>query len=201
MASIQPPLSLPVSATQFSKPIHSVAGPQEKKGQQKGRRSKGRARSSSSSSTDSHRQSSDSESSSSSSTSELSASSQSSWNEPAAELRGKGRTWRQGKKRVSSSESDISDSDSGSTKIRTVYCKIRHLAHSSLATVFQVYKIVIIGLSNEFSLYVQLLDRHTSFSYWLSFLPDGPRPPNSPPSLLTCILKDSSPKVSYSQSL
>ena len=43
--------------------------------------------------------------------------------------------------------------------------------------------------------FMQSLDRHTAFSYWLSFLPDGPRPPNSTPSLLTCLLKDPTPKV------
>ena len=42
----------------------------------------------------------------------------------------------------------------------------------------------------------QKLDRQTSFTYWRSFLPDCPRPPNSPPSLLTCIIKDPTPKVS-----
>lgn len=45
----------------------------------------------------------------------------------------------------------------------------------------------------------QALDHHTAFSYWLSFLPDGPRPPNSPPLLLTCLLKDPIPRVSVSQ--
>ncbi len=42
---------------------------------------------------------------------------------------------------------------------------------------------------------LQVLDHQATFSYWFSFLPDAPRPPNSSPSLLTCILKDPLPKV------
>ena len=51
-------------------------------------------------------------------------------------------------------------------------------------------------LFSSFYRSLQKLDRQTSFTYWRSFLPDCPRLPNSPPSLLTCIIKDPTPKVS-----
>lgn len=188
ISSIQPPLAIPHSSAQPSpklRPMHSMAGPQERKPQGKKRnrnRSKTKAKHSTDSgsrtgSDDSSRQSSDSESSSSASASEVLLPPRGGAQQEGddATMR-KGKEWRHGKRGVSSSEGEVSDSDTGSAKFKTVLSKIRHQTLSCLALVFQ------------------LLDRHTAFSYWLSFLSDGPRPPNSPPLLLTCLLKDPVPK-------
>ncbi|XP_064392489.1 HEAT repeat-containing protein 6-like isoform X3 [Halichondria panicea] len=88
---------------------------------------------------------------------------------PSVSFGGRGCSW-------SSSESDVSDSEPAPSQIKVVHGKIRHLAFSCLTAVFKS------------------LDTHTKFSFGLTFLPDGPRPPNSPPSLMTCVLKDPLPK-------
>ena len=200
MSAIQPPLPVPSPPSQPSakaRPIHSVAGPQERKCQGKGRGAKNRRKQArkrtDSGSDDSSRQSSDSESSSGGSSASELSSSLLRWGREGAEsaaARGRGgRRWgrrgggsggaQQRGVGSGSSEGEVSadNSDAGSVKLKGVQSKIRHQALSSLALLFQ------------------LLDRHTAFSYWLSFLPDGPRPPNSPPLLLTCLLKDHAPKV------
>ena len=197
--SIQPPLTVPQllpRSSPKSRVMRSVAGPQERQSQGKGRHhSKKKSKAAKTgSSDDSSQQSSDSESSSSTSESSLPQWSRGICHERAVTKR---KNWGRGRRGVSSSESDVSDSDSGSTELKAVQSKIRYQSLSSLQLIFQVYMItVIFDSSRPFVRPHQLLDHHTSFSYWLSFLPDGPRPPNSPPLLLTCILKDPIPKVS-----
>ena len=48
---------------------------------------------------------------------------------------------------------------------------------------------------------IKSLDRHSAFSYGLPFLPDSPRAPSSPPTLLTCLCKDPVHKVSCDMTL
>lgn len=128
--------------------MYSVAGPQERRAQGKGKnRGKTKATKGDSAakvcSDDSGVQSSDSESSSSS-TSEaslLQLSAQPAQQHQSADSRRGGKSWRQGyvrTKGASSSESEVSDSDTGSKKLRTVSSKIRHEALSCLAVMFQV---------------------------------------------------------------
>lgn len=207
MASIQPPLAIPSRSPSQqpaqSKPVHSVAGPQDRRAQGGGKgRSRNKAKKgkrgepdSKTSSDESGRQSSDSESLSGASEMSLSR-----WSTQRGDgARQKGRSWQQGRKGiVSSSESEISDGDAtGSSRFKSVWSKIRHEALSCLAVLFQVCSPSIVEalLTPYLLMMSQVLDRHTAFSYWLSFLPDGPRPPNSPPLLLTCVLKDPVPKV------
>lgn len=208
IASIQPPLAVPQPAPN-ARPMHSVAGPQERRGQGKTRkRNRTKAKGDSGSRTaldESGRQSSDSESSSTSG----SEGSLLRW----AGLEGgghshKGKDWSYGRKGVSSSEGEVSDGDAGSAKLKSVLSNVRHQALSCLTMVFQVsdctvrLKALLSCSANtkpedkDYSATIlQMQNRHTAFSYWLSFLPDGPRPPNSPPLLLTCLLKDPVPKV------
>ena len=56
-------------------------------------------------------------------------------------------------------------------------------------------------LTSTLRLPLQALSPRNTFCYWQSFLPDGPRLPNSPPSLLSCALRDPSHKVGHSESL
>ena len=152
MASIQPPLAIPPQSPSHlhakSKPMHSVAGPQERRTQGGG---KGRGRNkakrkgkgdpdSKTSSDESGRQSSDSESSSGASESSLLQwSTQLHHHQHGSKQ--KGRSWHQQGRRgvASSSESEVSDSDvTGSTKLKSVWSKIRHQALSCLALLFQV---------------------------------------------------------------
>lgn len=140
MASIHPPLSIPPqSPTQSSKLTHSVAGPQERLGQGKIKsRNKSKEKSGSrTGSDDSSQQSSDSESS----TTSLSALQQS----PKSHERGRGRSrrqnWRHEGRSMSSSDSDVSDSNADYAKMKAVWSKIRHQALSCLALVFQVSRL------------------------------------------------------------
>lgn len=149
MASIQPPLSIPPprppAAGARAKPVHSVAGPQERQshgGRGKGKsrnkaRGKGRGDSEAKASSDeSNRQSSDSESSSGVSETSLPQWSghQGEWSKQR-----KGRSWQQGRGVVSSSESEVSDNDAaGSNKVKLVWSKIRYEALSCLAVLFKV---------------------------------------------------------------
>lgn len=138
VASIQPPLTIPQPAPN-TRPMHSVAGPQERRGQGKGKnRTKTKHKGGSGSRTGSDwtgRQSSDSESSSAS----ASEGSLLRWAglESAGYSR-KGKDWSHGRKGVSSSDGEVSDSDTGSAKFKTVLSKIRHEALSCLTLVFQV---------------------------------------------------------------
>ena len=144
VSSIQPPLPIPqTSGAPKSRPMHSVAGPQERRPQGKGGRNRSKAKtkcpvgeqSSLPASEESCRQSSDSETSSSSA-SEVSLSQWAGLDGNDRPLKGKG--WSHGKKGVSSSEGEVSDSDAGSAKFKTVLPQIRHQALSCLALIFQV---------------------------------------------------------------
>ena len=44
---------------------------------------------------------------------------------------------------------------------------------------------------------LQGLDRQATFSYGLPLLPDAPRPPVAPPTLLSCLVKDTNYKVVF----
>lgn len=151
MSSIQPPLPIPqtsVPGGPKSRPMHSVAGPQERKLQGKGGRNRNKAKSKGpvvepTASDESGRQSSDSESSSSSA-SEVSLSRWAELDDSDRPCKGKG--WDRGKRGVSSSEGEVSDSDTGSAKFKTVLTKIRHQALSCLALVFQVSSMCIVKL-------------------------------------------------------
>ena len=143
---------LPVSSlspSRKSRPMHSVAGPQDRRGQGKGgknRKAKSRSKGDSAdkiSSDDASIQSSDSESNLSSA-SEGNLTSQ--WSVHRQDKL-RGRNWERGlgsqewgrRKVGSSSESEVSDSDGGcSSKLKTVQSKIRHHALSCLAILFQV---------------------------------------------------------------
>lgn len=146
VASIQPPLAIP-QATPNARPMHSVAGPQERRGQAKTRnrnRTKAKHKGDSGSQTvsgsqtasdESGRQSSDSESSSAS----ASEGSLSRW--AGLESGGyscKGKNWSRGRKGVSSSEGEVSDSDAGSAKFKTLLSTIRYQTLSCLTMLFQV---------------------------------------------------------------
>lgn len=141
MSSIQPPLAIPQSSLQAapkSRPMHSVAGPQERRAQGKGKnRNKTKSKGESGSRTasdESGPQSSDSESSSSASEVSLSR-----WaGLDSADPTQKGKERSHGKRGVSSSEGEVSDSDTGSAKFKTVLSKMRHQALSCLTLIFQV---------------------------------------------------------------
>jgi hypothetical protein len=139
MSTIQPPLSIPPQAplpgAPKPRPMHSVAGPQERKsrGRDKTRnKTKGKGESDSQTC-----QSSDSESSSSSA-SEVSLSRWAGLD--GADRAQKGKGWGHGRKGVSSSEGEVSDSETGSAKFKNVLSSVRHLSLSSLTHIFQVRK-------------------------------------------------------------
>lgn len=147
--SIQPPLSLPQASPQSSpqspsksKLTHGMSGPQERRGQKKNKKGKGRTKDAdlrTSSGDDLTHQSSDSESANS--TGDLLHWSRHCQYGPDTNghtgSRGsRGRGIVQGKRGVSSSESDVSDSEA--SRLKAVWCKVRLQAHSSLALVFQV---------------------------------------------------------------
>ncbi|CAI8024384.1 HEAT repeat-containing protein 6 [Geodia barretti] len=76
-----------------------------------------------------------------------------------------------------SSDSDMSDNE----------------GHDATITKSLAAKLRLQSLLCLTSLFSALSPRNT-FCYWQSFLPDGPRLPNSPPSLLSCVLRDTNHK-------
>lgn len=148
VVSIQPPLSLSQASPQSpSRPklahgrSSSSSGPHDKHGQRKNRKAKIKIKdtdSHTSSGEDSVRHSSDSESSSSGYRMHWSHRSQhrTDSNGHKETRRSGGRGVTQGKRVVSSSESDVSDSEA--SRLKAMWCKTRLQAHSSLALIFQV---------------------------------------------------------------
>lgn len=79
---------------------------------------------------------------------------------------------------ASSSDSELSDSDSGSVlRLKEAQAKIRSSALKMLAAAFK------------------FCDRRSIMSYWSAFLPDSSSSPVFRPTLITPVLKDSSVKV------
>nr|CAD7394973.1 unnamed protein product [Timema cristinae] len=74
------------------------------------------------------------------------------------------------------SDSDYSDTEAGqATRIRETEARVRQAAHSLLLST------------------IKACDKKVLFGYWPSLLPDGPHPPHTR-TLITCLLKDPSPK-------
>nr|CAD7407400.1 unnamed protein product [Timema poppensis] len=74
------------------------------------------------------------------------------------------------------SDSDYSDTEAGqATRIRDTEARVRQAAHSLLLST------------------IKACDKKVLFGYWPSLLPDGPHPPHTR-TLITCLLKDPSPK-------
>ena len=143
--SVQPPLSLSQASPQsLSKSVlarggsSSMGGSQERRGQRKNKKGKSKNKSldsQTSSGEDSIHRSSSSESSSTVYRKHWSHQSQ---HRSDSNVHRRNRGWgvTQGKRDVSSSESDVSDSEA--SRLKAVCCKIRLQAYSSLALIFQV---------------------------------------------------------------
>lgn len=95
------------------------------------------------------------------------------------------------------SDSEVSDGElQDSVVSKALSSRLRHQALVCLTSVFTVSITFYHPLSATLtSCLLQAIGPRTTFSYWLSFLPDGPRLPNSPPSILSCILRDPNHKA------
>lgn len=97
----------------------------------------------------------------------------------------------------STSDSEISDGEPQDSVItKALSSRLRHQTLLCLASVFTVSIYVLSSLLVTLTLsLLQAIGPRTTFSYWLSFLPDGPRLHHSPPTILSCILRDPNHKA------
>lgn len=94
------------------------------------------------------------------------------------------------------SDSEVSDSEQQDSAITKVLSsRLRHQALVCLASLFAVSSSSLLLSVTLVPCLLQAIGPRNTFSYWLSFLPDTPRLPHTPPSLLSCALRDPNHKA------